>query len=89
VPSDKEQKVLLLCLERLCEVNNAVIPKVVRILNDLYDVQVVEEEIILKWHKNPTPKIKPEIATQVRQAAQKFIDWLTYVAALKDSVVSC
>lgn len=70
------QQVVLFYLEKLGERESTVVEQVTNILNALYDEGVLDEEIILKWHKHPTKKIEPNTAKAIRVKAQPFIDWL-------------
>lgn len=76
VKSERDQKMTLFCLEKLCEAEPSVIARVANILNALYDADILEENIILKWHKHPIKKIDQKVATDVREKAQPFIKWL-------------
>jgi translation initiation factor 5 len=76
VRDENDQKLVLFCIERLCQVDAAVIPKVTNLLMILYDVDVVEEDIVMKWFKHPTKKLDEALSTSIRASAKKFIDWL-------------
>lgn len=76
VREEPDQKMALFCLERLCQMDAAVIPKITNLLMVLYDADILEEEVIMKWYKHPTKKMDEAISKQVRDSAKKFIDWL-------------
>lgn len=80
VRDENEQKLALFCIERLCQVDAAVIPKVTNILMILYDADVLEEEIVLKWYKHPTKKLDEALSKSIRESAKKFVDWLQTAA---------
>jgi hypothetical protein len=78
VPTEKEQTWLLLSIERRCEDDPRLIRKIKSLLYCLYDADVLEEEVIQKWHRCTSKKIKPEVATAVREKVSEFMDWLEY-----------
>lgn len=77
VRDENDQKLVLFCIERLCQVDAAVIPKVTNLLMILYEADVVEEEIVMKWYKHPTKKLDEALSKSIRDSAKKFIDWLS------------
>jgi hypothetical protein len=78
----KQQKVVLFCVEKLCQLIPAVIPSLPNFLNGLYEEEVLDEEILIQWYKHPitdtTSKTKynPKITKSIRDSAKVFIDWL-------------
>jgi translation initiation factor 5 len=76
VKDSTRQKIVLLCLEKLAVTEPSVINKITYILNTLYDADILEEEIILKWFEHPNKKLDPNISTQLRSKAKPFIEWL-------------
>lgn len=76
VTDEMRQKIVMLCIEKLCVGEPSVMPKLPTILNKLYDAEVLDEEILLKWNDHPNKKFDPEASANIRKAAQPFIEWL-------------
>jgi translation initiation factor 5 len=76
----KQQKVVLFCVEKLCQLIPAVIPSLPSFLNGLYEEEVLDEEILIQWYKHPitdtTSKYNPKITKSIRDSAKVFIEWL-------------
>ncbi|XP_049850708.1 eukaryotic translation initiation factor 5-like [Schistocerca gregaria] len=77
VKTKLDQKCVLYCLECLCRNNVSVINKVSRILSLFYDEDILEEETIIKWYKNPAKKIDLALSKSIREKAKPFVDWLS------------
>lgn len=73
---EKDQKWILILLEKLCMSKKDVIPQMTDILNAFYSEEILDEEILLKWYKHPNPKMNKKISTAIRKCAQPFIEWL-------------
>jgi len=69
INSTEAQLSLLLFLENLCVINNLLAPKIALVLKDLYDNDLVEEEIFLKWFQG-------EINPIVKEKSGPFLKWL-------------
>jgi len=76
VCDEKDQRIVLNCLEKLCHIDKAVIDNVVHILYGFYDHDIVEEDTFYKWHKAMNKKLNLKISKQVRINAKPFIQWL-------------
>jgi len=75
----KAQKYLVGGLEMLIgkEYSAALMPRVPHIFKAFYDMDILDEEIILEWAKKISKKyVSKEIAQQMREKAKPFIDWL-------------
>jgi len=79
----KQQKVVLFCVEKLCQILPATIPSLPSILNGLYEEEVLDEEVLIQWHKTPSvteaagkSKFNPKVSKAIRDTAKVFIDWL-------------
>ena len=75
----KCQKSLLGGLERVLGlVNKTQLPKIPVVLKKLYELDILEEEILIHWADKPSKKFvgSREVAKSVRAAAAPFIDWL-------------
>jgi len=75
----KQQKVVLYCIEKLCQLYPATIPILHSFLNGFYIEEVLDEDILIQWYKHPIndPKrFDPKVSKSIREAAKPFIDWL-------------
>jgi len=70
INSSESQLSLLLYLENLCVTNPLLASKIALVLKDLYDNDLVEEEIFLKWSQG-------EINQIVREKSGPFLKWLS------------
>jgi translation initiation factor 5 len=76
VCDEKDQRLLLNCVEKLCHIDKSVIDNTPHILFGLYMNDIVEEETFYKWHKAMNKKLNIKISKQIRINAKKFIQWL-------------
>lgn len=78
VTSEKHQKALLGGIERHVGLNHpGLIPQVPKILQALYDGDILEEEIIIAWGSKASKKyVDKDTSKKVRKAAKPFIEWL-------------
>jgi len=76
VCDEKDQRLVLNCLEKLCHIDKTVIDNIVHILYGLYNHEIVEEDTYFKWHKAMNKKLNVKISKQVRINAKPFIQWL-------------
>ena len=60
-------------LEKLCLTKQELVPKFLRILVNLYDNELIEEEVILKWN---TRKSSDPVSIILREKVLSFIDFL-------------
>lgn len=75
----KSQKYLLGGIEQL--VGNVhrdtLLPKVPHILKAFYDLDIIDEEVILEWAIKPSKKyVSKEISQEIHNKAEPFIKWL-------------
>ncbi|ORX98981.1 translation initiation factor [Basidiobolus meristosporus CBS 931.73] len=78
VKNEKDQKALLGGLERLIGITNQnLLPKTPVILKALYDEDLVDEEIFIKWGSKASKKyVDKETSKNIRKKAEPFITWL-------------
>ncbi|OQV18266.1 Eukaryotic translation initiation factor 5 [Hypsibius exemplaris] len=76
----RAQKLLLGGFEHLVGVQHSAVlmPKAVAILKEMYDKDVLEEEVLLDWYDKPSKKYtkKLSIAEDIRKKVFPFIKWL-------------
>nr|CAG4641677.1 EOG090X05QT [Eurycercus lamellatus] len=74
----KAQKALLGGMECVIHLHQAVLlPKVAHILKGLYELDLVDEEIIIEWGGKPSRKyVSKELSADILAKAQPFITWL-------------
>ncbi|KAK3600592.1 hypothetical protein CHS0354_001123 [Potamilus streckersoni] len=74
----KAQKYLLGGFEQLVgKVHKTLMPKIPHILKELYDNDILDEEVIIEWGKKVSKRYVPkDIAQEIREKATLFIKWL-------------
>jgi translation initiation factor 5 len=75
----KAQKYLLGGMEQLIGNvhKDTLMPKVPHILKLLYDTDLLEEEVLLDWHKKVSKKyVSKEVSKEIHAKAEPFIKWL-------------
>nr|CAG4649313.1 EOG090X05QT [Scapholeberis mucronata]SVE93600.1 EOG090X05QT [Scapholeberis mucronata] len=74
----KAQKALLGGVECIIQLNQAaLLPKVSHILKGLYDLDLVDEEVMFEWSSKPSRKyVSKELNAEILAKAQPFITWL-------------
>lgn len=76
----KAQKAVLGGLEQLIGkvYKEALMPKVPHILKSAYDLDLLEEEVLLEWHeKGPSKKyVAKDISKEIHAKAEPFLNWL-------------
>lgn len=79
VTGEKHQKAVLGGIERLVglEYKDKLLKKVPVILMKIYDLDIVEDEVFLKWGEKPSKRyVEKDISKQVKAAAKPFLEWL-------------
>lgn len=83
----KAQKYLVGGLEQVINLyKDQLLPKVPHVLKRLYDLDVLDEEVILEWAKKPSKKyVSRELSEEMHARAQPFITWLKEAEEESDS----
>jgi translation initiation factor 5 len=78
VTSEKHQKALLGGIERLVGLAHPeLIPSVPKILMALYQIDVLEEDVVTQWGTHVSRKyVDKETSKKVRKASEPFLKWL-------------
>ncbi|KAF7723262.1 hypothetical protein EC973_002155 [Apophysomyces ossiformis] len=79
VKEEKHQKAVLGGVERLVglEYKDKLIKKMPNILMKLYDADIIEDDVFLKWGEKPTKRyVDKELSKEVKKAAKPFLEWL-------------
>jgi translation initiation factor 5 len=78
VKNERDQKALLGGIERLVGVKYpALLPKVPNALKILYDEDLIEEEVVLKWGARASRRyVDKKVSKKVKEAAEPFLTWL-------------
>jgi len=76
VNGDKEQKVVLYCIEKLCQMDANVISGIADLLNGFWEEEVLEETILIKWFNHPNKRLDPKLSRKIRDGSKEFVDWL-------------
>ncbi|XP_033627197.1 eukaryotic translation initiation factor 5-like [Asterias rubens] len=76
--SHKAQKYLLGAFEQLCKTYpEKLMGKVPSLLKKMYDLDLLDEEVLISWSKKPSKKyVSKEIMKQILDKAAPFIKWL-------------
>lgn len=74
----KVQKYLLGAIEKLTELKkDQLLNKIPKILEALYDQDIVEEEVLLEWGKKASKKyVSKDLALEIQKKALPFLKWL-------------
>jgi translation initiation factor 5 len=76
--NQKAQKYLVGGLEKTIETYEAtLLPKVVHIFKEMFEEDIIEEEVTLEWAKKVSKKyVSKEIASKIHEKAAPFVKWL-------------
>lgn len=85
--NQKAQKYLMGGLEKTIETYEAtLLPKVVHIFKEMFEEDIIEEEVILEWAKKVSKKyVSKDIATKIHEKAAPFVKWLKEAEEESDS----
>ena len=76
VHSRQDRKRILYLTEKLASRDQAVSLKITHILNAYYEGKLIEEDLLLQWHKNPSKRIDADLGRVLRERSTAFITWL-------------
>ena len=64
--------------------------RVPHILKEMFETDILDEEVILEWSKKVSKKyVSKEIAQKIHDKAAPFITWLKVVQSSYKTVVDC
>jgi len=72
----KAQKYTLQAFEKLIEMKPELMPKVVHLMKEMYDLDLVEEEAFLEWEKKANKAKSGSVAHQMKSKAAAFLKWI-------------
>nr|CAB3241987.1 eukaryotic translation initiation factor 5 [Phallusia mammillata] len=74
----KAQKALLCGFEKTVELHpDALLPKVAHIVKDLYDLDIIDEEVLIEWGEKKSKKnVSKELSKQIHAKAAPVVKWL-------------
>jgi len=78
VENKKAQKSLLGGFEKMVEIHQSkLLPKVAHIVKDFYDLDIIDEEVLIEWGGHPSKKYVPkELSKLIHKKADPVIKWL-------------
>lgn len=79
VTDEKSQKATLGGIERLVGVDykDALLKKIPTILMKIYDLDLIEDEVFIKWGEKPSKRyVEKDISKEIKKAAAPFLEWL-------------
>lgn len=78
IGNEKDQKAFLGGIERLVGVTYpSLLPKIAHILKCVYDLEIVEEEVLISWGDKPSKRyVSKETSKDIREKAFPFLNWL-------------
>merc|ERR1712142_611751 len=76
--NQKAQKYLMGGIEKTVETREAaLLPRVPHILKEMFEEDILEEDVILEWSKKVSKKyVSKDMATKIHEKATPFITWL-------------
>lgn len=79
VTDEKHQKATLGGIERLVGVDfkDALLKKIPTILMKVYDLDIIKDEVFIKWGEKPSKRyVERDISKEIKKAAAPFLEWL-------------
>ncbi|ODM99486.1 Eukaryotic translation initiation factor 5 [Orchesella cincta] len=73
----KAQKYLIGGIEQVIDIHRELLPKVALILKAFYEVDILDEEVLIEWHSKVSKKyVSKELSQDIHSKAEPFIKWL-------------
>ena len=72
----KAQMYILQSIEKLIELDPSKLNKVPHYLKQLYDLDLVDEDIFIEWGLNPGKNISNELSSNIQRVSIGFLHWL-------------
>lgn len=72
----KAQMYILQSIEKLIELDPSKLNKVPHYLKQLYDLDLVDEDIFIEWGLNPGKNISNELSSNIQRVSNGFLHWL-------------
>eukprot|EP00040_Diaphanoeca_grandis_P002317 m.21245 g.21245 ORF g.21245 m.21245 type:complete len:460 (+) comp13317_c0_seq1:374-1753(+) len=78
IEAPKTQRYLLGALEKIIHAREAeLLPKAAKIIKSMYDLDILDEEVIIAWDDKVSKKYVPvKFAQQIRDKIKPVVDWL-------------
>lgn len=79
VTDEKHQKATLGGIERLIGVDykDALLKKTPTILMKVYDLDIIEDDVFIKWGEKPSKRyVDKDVSKEIKKAAVPFLEWL-------------
>lgn len=79
ITDEKSQKATLGGIERLVgmDYKDALLKKVPTILMKVYDLDIIEDEVFIKWGEKPSKRyVERDVSKEIKKAAAPFLEWL-------------
>lgn len=77
IKTQKHQRILIGCIEKLVEMNPILIEKINDIFYGFYDKDIISEEVFMKWYKLSKSKwVDINTFNKIKDNAKNFIEWL-------------
>ncbi|KAI9273631.1 domain found in IF2B/IF5-domain-containing protein [Sporodiniella umbellata] len=88
VTDEKHQKATLGGIERLVGLSHkdGLLKKTPTILMKLYDLDIIEDDVFLKWGEKPSKRyVERDVSKEVKKAAKPFLEWVENAEEDSDS----
>jgi len=76
ISKPKDQKQLLFCVEKLCQMHPTLITQISSILQSFYNSEMLCDDVVFDWWEEPSKKIPQKISQEIRKEGEKFIKWV-------------
>jgi translation initiation factor 5 len=72
----QEMNLVLICMEKIIEENNAALDDSIHFINGLYETEIIDEDSALKWYFGKNKMVSQELSDSIKQYVHPFIEWL-------------